>query len=208
MTAPDSAAVSASALAKHYGDVVAVAGIDLEVRRGECFGFLGPNGAGKTTTMRMIYRTAPPTSGTLTVLGLRAGPDDRAIKGLLGVVPQGDNLDEDLTVIENLLVYARFHGLPGRRARERAEELFRVVRANVRPHEEAAAEVFGGFEFNACGIGAETSLLNNANASCGAAIFVAERVFAAQGDRLCRYCACSGHHGQSYEGFFHKFSKG
>jgi len=132
MSALESPAVSASGLAKRYGDVVAVAGIDFEVRRGECFGFLGPNGAGKTTTMRMIYRTAPPTAGTLSVLGLRAGPDDRAIKGLLGVVPQGDNLDEDLTVIENLLVYARFHGLAERRARQRAEELLRWVELDGR----------------------------------------------------------------------------
>jgi lipooligosaccharide transport system ATP-binding protein len=129
---PHSPAVVARALAKRYGDLLAVDGVDFEVARGECFGFLGPNGAGKTTTMRMIYRTAPPTSGELHVLGLRAGPDDRAIKARLGVVPQGDNLDEDLTVLENLLVYARFHGLPAGRARARADELLRWIELDGR----------------------------------------------------------------------------
>jgi len=132
MTSTDAPAVLARGLTKRFGEILAVDGIDFTVRRGECFGFLGPNGAGKTTTMRMIYRTAWPTSGELFVLGLRAGPDDRAIKARLGVVPQGDNLDEDLTVIENLLVYARFHGQPRRTARARAEELLRFVELDGR----------------------------------------------------------------------------
>jgi len=125
-------AVSAKGLHKRFDRIEALAGIDFEVQRGECFGFLGPNGAGKTTTMRIIYRMTPATRGELTVLGLRAGPDDRAIKAQLGVVPQGDNLDEDLTAFENLLIYSRFHGLGRRVGRERAEELLRFVGLDAR----------------------------------------------------------------------------
>lgn len=110
-------------LVKVYGDVRAVDGVSFEVRRGEFFGMLGPNGAGKSTTMRMIYQVTPPTSGDLRVFGLESGRQEKAIKRRLGVVPQMDNLDEDLRVLDNLLIYARFNGIRGLDAARRAEEL-------------------------------------------------------------------------------------
>src|SRR5207247_2813727 len=100
MPAHDPPVIEARGLTKRYGEFVAVAGIDFEIRRGECFGFLGPNGAGKTTTMRMITRASPVSGGALRVLGLDAasGRDDRALKRSIGVVPQETNLDEELSV--------------------------------------------------------------------------------------------------------------
>jgi lipooligosaccharide transport system ATP-binding protein len=100
-----------------------VAGIDFEVKSGECFGFLGPNGAGKSSTMRMIHAFSPLTEGTLEVLGLDVSRHARAIKRRLGVVPQEDSLDPDLTVHENLIVYARYFGIRRARAETRAAEL-------------------------------------------------------------------------------------
>ncbi len=117
------AVVEVASLVKRYGDVHAVEGVSFEVRRGEFFGMLGPNGAGKSTLMRMIYQVTPSTSGTLRVLGMPAGERARAIKQRLGVVPQMDNLDTELRVMDNLLIYARFNGIAGARARQRAEEL-------------------------------------------------------------------------------------
>ena len=121
----DLRAVEAKGLVKRYGDLAAVDGIDFEVRCGECFGFLGPNGAGKTTTMRMIYRATSPSGGSLRVLGheVGSGANDRAIKRALGVVPQEESLDEDLSVRENLEVFCRFYGLRGAQARRRIDEL-------------------------------------------------------------------------------------
>lgn len=118
-------AVEAAGLTKAYGDFVAVRGIDFVIERGECFGFLGPNGAGKTTTMRMIYRASPVGGGTLSILGhdARTDQNDRAVKARMGVVPQLDNLDEQLTVRENLAVFTRFYGLKGRGADAKVEEL-------------------------------------------------------------------------------------
>src|SRR5437867_11338436 len=104
---PEGAAVVARALAKRYGEFDAVRSIDFTVAERECFGFLGPNGAGKTTTMRMIACTSPPTAGTLTVLG-RPVSEDRLIKARLGVVPQENNLDEEVSVVQNLVIYARY----------------------------------------------------------------------------------------------------
>jgi len=130
--------IEARGLTKHFGDLEAVAGIDFGVRRGECFGFLGPNGAGKSTTMRMIYRATPIGSGSLRILGLEAGEagNDRNIKRRLGVVPQEDNLDQELTVRENLEVFARFHRLPRQAAERRIAELLEfgglIEKANVR----------------------------------------------------------------------------
>jgi lipooligosaccharide transport system ATP-binding protein len=120
-------AVSARALTKRYGQFEAVKGIDFEVHPRECFGFLGPNGAGKTTTMRMIACTAPPSGGALDVLGMRAWKDGRRIKRRLGVVPQENNLDEEVTVIRNLIIYARYFDIPARISRPRAEELLAFV---------------------------------------------------------------------------------
>jgi len=117
--------VKAERLERRYGDFTAVAGIDFEIRRGECFGFLGPNGAGKTTTMRMIYRAAPLGGGRLSVLGhdVGKGESDREIKRRIGVIPQENNLDEELTVRENLEVFARFYRLAPALRRERVREL-------------------------------------------------------------------------------------
>ena len=119
--------VTASGLTKKYGDLVAVAGIDFEIQEGECFGFLGPNGAGKTTTVRMIHCVSPVTSGTLTVGGLPASIDNRALKMMTGVIPQEINLDNDLTVSENLVIFARFFDIGRKEARVRITELLRFV---------------------------------------------------------------------------------
>jgi lipooligosaccharide transport system ATP-binding protein len=117
----------ARGLKKNYGDFEAVKGIDFKVYRGECFGFLGPNGAGKTTTMKMIYGTAIPTGGELRVAGLDVRRAEREVKRRIGVVPQENNLDEDLKVRENLLVYGRYFDLPRKLVRRRAEELLEFV---------------------------------------------------------------------------------
>jgi lipooligosaccharide transport system ATP-binding protein len=122
-----SALITARGLVKRFGDRVAVAGVDVEVHRGEAFGFLGPNGAGKSSTMRMIGCVSPPSGGELRVLGLdpvRHGP---RIRARLGVVPQEDTLDMELTVLENLLVYARYFGIRRRVAEPRAAELLEFV---------------------------------------------------------------------------------
>ena len=90
--------IHARGLAKRFGDAVAVAGIDFDLHRGEAFGFLGPNGAGKSSTMRMIGCVSPPSGGELTILGLDPVADGPAIRARLGVVPQEDTLDVELTV--------------------------------------------------------------------------------------------------------------
>jgi lipooligosaccharide transport system ATP-binding protein len=117
----------ARGLKKSYGSFEAVKGVDFEVHRGECFGFLGPNGAGKTTTMKMIYAAAVPTDGELKVAGLDVRSAEREVKRRIGVVPQENNLDEDLKVKENLLVYGRYFDLPRKLVRRRAEELLEFV---------------------------------------------------------------------------------
>jgi lipooligosaccharide transport system ATP-binding protein len=119
-------AVVARDLVKRFGSFEAVRGIEFRVGQRECFGFLGPNGAGKTTTMRMISCTSPPTAGDLEVLGL---PVDRGrdIKRRLGVVPQENNLDEEVSVLENLLIYARYFDIPRRISAPTAEELLHFV---------------------------------------------------------------------------------
>ena len=117
------AVVQAVDLTKTYGTLTAVDSVSFEVERGRFYGLLGPNGAGKSTTMRMIYQVTPPTSGILEVFGMPSGVQARAIKKRMGVVPQIDNLDEELTVEDNLRIYARFNGITGREAEERATEL-------------------------------------------------------------------------------------
>ena len=118
--------VVARGLTKRFGEFEAVRGVDVEVRKRECFGFLGPNGAGKTTTMRMISCTSPPTDGELSVLGLPSSRG-RDIRRRMGVVPQENNLDEEVSVVENLLIYARYFDIPRRVAAPAAEELLRFV---------------------------------------------------------------------------------
>ncbi len=117
-------------LAKRYGKFTAVDRISFSVRAGECFGFLGPNGAGKTTTIRMISCVSPVTEGSLTVDGMHVQAEPRRIKALLGVVPQEDNLDPELTVRQNLRAYARYFDLPDAVAKERIGEallLFQLI---------------------------------------------------------------------------------
>lgn len=132
-------AVRAVGLIKRYGDLVAVDGIDLEVPFGVCFGILGPNGAGKTTTIRMITCRFPPDGGVLEVLGADVTRDPRYIKERLGLVPQENNLDEDLSLLENLELYGRFFGLPGRTARRRALELLEFMQLTGKLHEQVKA---------------------------------------------------------------------
>lgn len=142
MTAP---AVHARELRKAFGSRVAVDGIDLEVRRGECFGFLGPNGAGKTTTMRMLACLSTRDGGELSVLGLDPDREPRALKARLGVVPQEVNLDLELTVLENMLVYARYFGMRQGEARGRALELLRFVDLHERT-DDTVVKLSGGMQ--------------------------------------------------------------
>jgi lipooligosaccharide transport system ATP-binding protein len=127
--------VRARNLVKRFGDVTAVAGIDFTVAEGECFGFLGPNGAGKTTTIRMISCVSPVTSGELSVAGLDVNTEGRRIKAMLGVVPQEENLDPDLTVWQNLAVFARYFDLPAAEARRRAEEVLELFQLQDKRNE-------------------------------------------------------------------------
>jgi lipooligosaccharide transport system ATP-binding protein len=123
----DVALIEARGLTKKFGDFTAVDSIDFEVARGESFGFLGPNGAGKTSTMRMIGCVSPITAGSLTVLGMDPTSQGAAIKARLGVVPQQDTLDMELTVRENLIIYGRYFDLSRREAKRRADELLEFV---------------------------------------------------------------------------------
>jgi lipooligosaccharide transport system ATP-binding protein len=135
-------AVAARGLVKRYGELIAVDGVDFEVRKGECFGFLGPNGAGKTTTMKMIYGLAAVDEGELSVLGLDARTQRREVKAHIGVVPQEQNLDRELSVRENLEVQALYHGLT---ADGRVDELldFALLRDRA---EGKPAELSGGMK--------------------------------------------------------------
>jgi lipooligosaccharide transport system ATP-binding protein len=124
--------VEARSLTKHFDDFVAVDGIDFEVRPGEVFGFLGPNGAGKSSTMRMIGCVSPATGGTLRVLGADPATDGPRIRGRLGVVPQEDNLDTELSVVDNLIIYGRYFGIAKSTLRDRAAELLDFVQLSDR----------------------------------------------------------------------------
>ena len=124
--------VRARGLTKRFGNFTAVDGIEVSIPRGEAFGFLGPNGAGKSSTMRMIGCVSPPTSGELTILGLDPVANGPAIRARLGVVPQENTLDIELTVQENLLVYGRYFGLPRSAIRERSAMLLDFVQLSDR----------------------------------------------------------------------------
>ena len=115
--------VTARGLRKQFGDFVAVDGVDFEVGRGESFGFLGPNGAGKTSTMRMIACMSPVSGGTLRVFGQDPATHGPDIRARIGLVPQEDSLDLELTVLDNLMIYGRYFDLPRREIRARAERL-------------------------------------------------------------------------------------
>ncbi len=119
--------IEARGLTKKFGDFTAVETIDFQVNQSECLGFLGPNGAGKTTTINMIHCVSPPTAGQLTIAGLDAGRDSRAIKSMIGVAPQEDNLDPDFTSFHNLVVYARYFGISKKTAYQRAQALLSFV---------------------------------------------------------------------------------
>lgn len=124
--------VEATNLTKCFGSNEAVRGIDFTVRQGECFGFLGPNGAGKTTTMSMMYCFLPPTSGDLKIFGYSVGKNDKKIKELIGVVPQEDSLDPELSVMENLIVYARYFNIKKHDATERVNKLLSFMHLQER----------------------------------------------------------------------------
>src|SRR5437899_3316294 len=126
------ALIHARGLTKRFDKLVAVDGIDFDVQRGEAFGFLGPNGAGKTSTMRMIGCISPPTAGTLRVLDLDPVHDGARIRARLGVVPQQDTLDTELTVRENILIYGRYFGLGRAEVREKAKQLLDFVQLSER----------------------------------------------------------------------------
>jgi lipooligosaccharide transport system ATP-binding protein len=124
--------VRARGLTKRFGSFTAVDGINFDLFHGEAFGFLGPNGAGKSSTMRMLGCVSPPTSGDLTILGGDPVRDGAAIRARLGVVPQEDTLDNELTVRENLLVYGRYFGLPRKLINERTDQLLDFVQLTER----------------------------------------------------------------------------
>jgi lipooligosaccharide transport system ATP-binding protein len=124
--------IRARGLVKRFGEFTAVDGIDFELHRGESFGFLGPNGAGKSSTMRMIGCVSPPSGGELSILGLDPVADGAVIRARLGVVPQEDTLDLELTVRENLLVYGRYFGLSRETIRERTAHLLDFVQLSDR----------------------------------------------------------------------------
>jgi lipooligosaccharide transport system ATP-binding protein len=119
--------ITAKGLTKYYNSLRAVDSIDFEIVRGECYGFLGPNGAGKTTVMRMIYCFMPPSSGEIKVFGMAVTEEPGSIKSRIGVMPQEDNLDPDLSVLENLIVYARYFDIPKKVSLPLAWELLDFV---------------------------------------------------------------------------------
>jgi len=121
------ALIQATGLTKTFGDLVAVDGIDFSVLPGETFGFLGPNGAGKTSTMRMIGSTSPISGGELTVLGLDPRTEGPRLRSRLGVVPQENNLDEELSLHDNLMMYGRYFDMPRSEIREKIDELLEFV---------------------------------------------------------------------------------
>lgn len=132
LAAVSEATVQARGLVKKFGEFTAVDGIDFEIAPGEAFGFLGPNGAGKTSTMRMVGCVSPVTAGELRIFGLDPAHDGRAIRGRTGVVPQADQLDNELTVLENLLIYGRYFDIERAEGRRRAEELLDFVQLTDR----------------------------------------------------------------------------
>jgi lipooligosaccharide transport system ATP-binding protein len=119
--------ILARGLRKSFGDFEAVRGIDVDVRRGEAFGFLGPNGAGKSSTMRMVAAVSPVSGGELRILDLDPAVDGPSIRARIGVCPQEDTLDTELTVRDNLYVYGRYFGLSRKEVRSRVDELLEFV---------------------------------------------------------------------------------
>ena len=126
-TADADSMIHAAGLRKSFGSFEAVRGIDVDVRRGEAFGFLGPNGAGKSSTMRMVAAVSPVSAGTLRILGMDPATHGPQIRARIGVCPQEDTLDTEITVRENLYIYGRYFGLPRKEVRERVDELLEFV---------------------------------------------------------------------------------
>jgi len=137
--------IHARGLTKRFGELLAVDAIDFDVARGESFGFLGPNGAGKTSTMRMIGAVSPRTEGMLQVLGMDPDRQGPQIRARLGVIPQQDTLDMELTVEENLWIYARYFDMPYREAKVRARELLEFVQLQERAKDEVE-QLSGGMK--------------------------------------------------------------
>jgi lipooligosaccharide transport system ATP-binding protein len=137
--------VTARGLTKRFGSFTAVDGIDFAVARGEAFGFLGPNGAGKSSTMRMIGCVSPVTGGDLRVLGMDPATDGARIRARLGVVPQEDTLDTELTVRENLVLYARYFDISRAQAKEKAAALLDFVQLAERA-DEKVEQLSGGMK--------------------------------------------------------------
>jgi lipooligosaccharide transport system ATP-binding protein len=127
--------IHARGLVKRFGALVAVDGIDFDVAKGEAFGFLGPNGAGKSSTMRMIGCVSPPSGGTLRILGSDPLTDGPQIRARLGVVPQQDTLDNELTVRENMIIYGRYFGLSRKECKVRADRLLEFVQLSERAND-------------------------------------------------------------------------
>jgi lipooligosaccharide transport system ATP-binding protein len=131
----EGALVYARGLVKRFGDFVAVDSVDFEIAKGESFGFLGPNGAGKTSTMRMISCMSPVSAGTLRVLGMDPATQGPVIRARIGLVPQEDSLDLELTVLDNLMIYGRYFDLPRKVIRERAMRLLDFAQLTERAHD-------------------------------------------------------------------------
>ena len=122
------AVIKTTNLSKKFRDLLAVDDVNLEVEEGECFGLLGPNGAGKTSLIRMLTAVSPPTKGDIWVLGNNLRAHSRQVKAILGVVPQLDNLDPDLTVLQNLMTFARYFNIPKKEARRRSMEVLSLFK--------------------------------------------------------------------------------
>ena len=139
------AIIKTSNLVKKFKDFTAVNEISLEIEEGECFGLLGPNGAGKTSLIRMITAVSPITAGEIWIMGMDLKKFPREIKAILGVVPQTDNLDEDLTVIQNLRTFARYFAIPKEIAKERSLEILSSMRLEEK-RDAAIDELSGGMK--------------------------------------------------------------
>ena len=137
------AVIEAENLRKTFGSLVAVDDLSFSVAAGECFGILGPNGAGKTSTIRMVYAFSPPSGGTLHVLGLDITRQARAVKSRIGVCQQENNIDPDLTVLQNLEVFARYFNIPAAEATRRSRELLRFMALDHRENSRAV-DLSGG----------------------------------------------------------------